>query len=450
MTKNNRIRLTLKYTSFMSVVLVASLIIIYIVSERARHEAFQGTLRSEAITKANLFLENKVDAAMMQHIYLNNTQFINEVEVAVYTPDFKMLYHDAAEHDIVKETPEMIREICERGEMSLPAPKGYQAVGILYNIPPAPRAEREGTTANDEALADEVAFPSAQGARGTKGGGLIVTAAAHDGYGEAHMAALRHTLLCIFLIAVVLMTLVGYLLATLTIRPIERALASQKMFASNVSHELRTPLAAVMGELGLALQRERTPADYQERIGRALNDASRMSDTIIGLLNLARAEYDASQIKMEPIRIDELLMDVAEELLRAKPDYRVNVSFEGAPSTPSEGGLGVVANRYLLALALRNLMDNNCKYSADHTSSVVIHPGEHLLVTFTDRGPGMSTEEQRDLFRPFFRGASTTTAGHGIGMALVERIVRLHDFTIDVSSKVGHGTTFSLRMKVES
>ena len=155
--KNNRILLTLKYTFFMSVVLVTSLIIIYIVSDRARHESFQGTLRSEAITKANLFLENKVDVSTMQHIYLNNTQFINEVEVAVYTPDFKMLYHDAAEHDIVKETHEMIQQICEKGEMSIEVDKGYQAVGILYK------------------------------------GKYVVTAAAHDGYGEANMVTLRNT-----------------------------------------------------------------------------------------------------------------------------------------------------------------------------------------------------------------------------------------------------------------
>ena len=134
-------------------------------------------------------------------------------------------------------------------------------------------------------------------------GKYVVTAAAHDGYGEANMVTLRNTLLSILLVSILLMLVAGYVLATLTIRPIERALTAQKMFASNVSHELRTPLAAIMGELGLALQKERTPEDYQGRISRALDDASRMSDTIIGLLNLARAEYDASQIKMESIRV---------------------------------------------------------------------------------------------------------------------------------------------------
>lgn len=108
---NSYIHTTLKYTCVMSAVLITSLIIIYFVSDHARHVAFQHTLRSEAITKANLFLEGRVEAETMQHIYLNNTQFINEVEVAIYTPDFEVLYHDATQHDIVKETRQMIDEI---------------------------------------------------------------------------------------------------------------------------------------------------------------------------------------------------------------------------------------------------------------------------------------------------------------------------------------------------
>lgn len=342
----------------------------------------------------------------MQHIYLNNTQFINEVEVAVYTCDFKMLYHDAAEHDIVKETKRMVHEICNKGEMEIEVDKGYQAVGILYK------------------------------------GKYVVTAAAHDGYGETNMAALRNTLFLIFLVSIVLMAIVGYILATLTIRPIERALSGQKMFASNVSHELRTPLAAIMGELGLALQKERTPEDYQGRISRALDDASRMSDTIIGLLNLARAEYDASQINMESIRVDELLMDVIEELLRAKPDYHVNLSFEDTPESDNE--VSVKANRYLLALAFRNLIENNCKYSPDHTSCITIQAHHGLSIIFADNGIGMSPTERRNLFNIFYRGSNHTEGGHGIGMALVQRIMALHKAIIDVKTKEGHGTKFTV------
>ncbi len=402
---DNRVILTLKYTAVMSAVLLCSLVIIYLTSDKARHTSFRNTLRSEAITKANLYLEDKVDAQTMQHIYLNNTQFINEVEVAVYTKDFEMLYHDAAQHDIIKETSEMIRDIIAKGELDIPVGSGYQAVGILY-------MDR-----------------------------YVVTAAAHDGYGETNMASLRRTLLLIFIVSILLMLAVGYYLANMTIRPIERALVSQKMFVSNVSHELRTPLAAIMGELGLALQKERSPEDYQERIERALDDTNRMSEIVIGLLNMARAEYDASQIKMETVRVDELLMDVRDALLRARPEYHINISFAHEPESEEE--VCVNANRYLMALAFRNLIENNCKFSSDHTSEVVIRTGGTLEISFADKGIGMTREEQKHIFQMFYRG-SGENSGHGIGMAMVQRILSLHGARIVINTKEGHGTCFRI------
>ena len=396
----------------MSAVLIVSLIIVYLMSDHARHNAFRHTLRSEAITKANLFLEHRVDAETMQHIYLNNTQFINEVEVAVYTPDFEMLYHDAAQHDIVKETQQMISEICQQGEMDLVVEAGYQAIGILYE------------------------------------GKYVVTAAAHDGYGEANMEALRHTLFIILIVSVVLMLVIGYILATMTIRPIERALNSQKMLVSNVSHELRTPLASIIGELDLAIQRQRTPEDYQQRIANALSDAHRMSGIIVGLLNMARAEYDKSQIKMEPIRIDELVMEVREQLLRANPAFHINIEYDDSlMREESDECLLIQANHYLLALAFRNLIENNCKYSTDKTSSVTLFLDDgHPAISFVDHGIGMSSKDAASVCQPFFRAKTHTVEGHGIGMALAQRIFTLHKGQLQVISKEGHGTTFWVKL----
>ncbi len=389
-------------------VLCTSLIIVYIMSDRARHTAFSQTLRSEAITKANLFIEHRVDAETMQHIYLNNTQFINEVEVAVYTTDFEMLYHDAAQHDIVKETREMIEEICQSGEKDIEVAAGYQAVGLLYN------------------------------------GQYVVTAAAHDGYGEANLLALRRTLLLIFVVSIVLMLVIGYILATMTIRPIERALTSQKMLVSNVSHELRTPLAAIIGELDLALQRQRTSEEYQHRITNALGDAHRMSNIIVGLLNMARAEYDKSQIKMEPIRMDELLMEIREELLRANASYHISIEYDSSLLADAVDDVLIIqGNHYLLSLALRNLIENNCKYSDNLTSTVCIYTKEgHLCLSMSDSGIGMSDVEQKHIFTPFYRANRQQVEGHGIGMALAKRIISLHGGDIRVSSKEGYGTTF--------
>lgn len=69
----------------------------------------------------------------MQSIYLNNRQFIDEVEVAVYTPDFRILYHDALHNDIIKETPGMIDEIVRKKEIDFRT-GDYQGIGILYEF----------------------------------------------------------------------------------------------------------------------------------------------------------------------------------------------------------------------------------------------------------------------------------------------------------------------------
>ena len=123
--------LTLQYAGLTAAVFFVFVIAVYYVSEHSRSNAFFRNLQSEAITKAHLFLNNQVDAKTMQSIYLNNQKFINEVEVAVYTTDFKILYHDALQNDIIKETPEMVERILKRKNISFYVDE-YQAIGLVY------------------------------------------------------------------------------------------------------------------------------------------------------------------------------------------------------------------------------------------------------------------------------------------------------------------------------
>ena len=146
-----RTALTLRYTCITAAVFLVFITAIYYVSEHSRSNAFFRNLKSEAITKAHLFLNNQVDAETMQSIYLNNKKFIDEVEVAVYDTDFRMLYHDALQNDIIKETPEMIERILQKKEIDFYI-EDYQGVGIIYTF---------------------------------EGKDYIVTAAAYDGYGYA-------------------------------------------------------------------------------------------------------------------------------------------------------------------------------------------------------------------------------------------------------------------------
>ena len=175
---------------------------------------------------------------------------------------------------------------------------------------------------------------------------------------------------------------------------LEVSFNSQKMFVSNVSHEMRTPLAALIAELDLALQKERTEQQYRAAMENALQDARRMNKLIDGLLNLAKADYQKEQIKMQDIRLDELLLDVREYVLKAHPDYTINLLFE-QEDADDDRLITVTGNHYLLSIAFSNLMENNCKYSADKASFVQIsYWDKWAIVRLSDAGIGMTDVEK--------------------------------------------------------
>ena len=405
-----RTALTLKNTCVTATVFLLCMVMIYLVSEHTRSKTFFHDLKSEAVTKAHLFLQNQVDAPTMQSIYLNNKKFINEVEVAIYTTDFRMLYHDAIQNDIIKEDQRMVDKILREKEIEFYIDK-YQGIGMLYSF---------------------------------GGKEYIVTAAAYDGYGYDNLFELQNTLFVLFIIGLSLLFIACYYLARTALKPIrdivkeaetitgsqidrrlpvknekdelgelsiafnalldrlETSFNSQKMFVSNVSHELRTPLAALIAELGLSLQKERTGEQYRKAMENVLQDARRMTKLIDGLLNLAKADYQKEQIKMQEIRLDELLLDARNFILRAHPDHHIELLFE-QEEADDDRLITVRGNLYLLNIAFSNLIENNCKYSADNSSFIQISFLEKwTIIRLSDDGIGMPEMEKQHLFTLFY------------------------------------------------
>lgn len=450
-----RTALTFKYTCVTAAIFLLCTVLIYLVSEHTRDQTFFRNLRGEGATKANLFLAGQVDARTMQSVYLNNRRFINEVEVAVYTADFQMLYHDAVHNDIVKETREMINEILQKKEIEFHVGK-YQGIGMVYPY---------------------------------KGKAYIVTAAAYDGYGYDNLAGLRETLAVLFVVGLSLLFVAGYFLARMSLKPIRNIVAeaetitashidrripvknerdelgelsiafnallnrletsfeAQKMFVSNVSHELRTPLAALTAELDVALQKERTTEQYQLALQNMLQDAKRMTRLIDGLLNLAKADYCKEEISMREVRLDELLLDVRTLVLRAHSDYNVELLF-GNEEDDDDRMITTLGNPYLLNIAFSNLIENNCKYSENRSSIVQISSHDKWsVVRMTDNGFGMSDKDKEHLFTLFYRGGGEKRVeGHGIGMTLSQKIIHLHGGDISVHSEQDKGTSFVVKL----
>jgi signal transduction histidine kinase len=228
---------------------------------------------------------------------------------------------------------------------------------------------------------------------------------------------------------------------------LENSFDAQKQFVSNVSHELRTPLATITAELELSAIKDRTQEEYKTVIKNALADAKRMARLSNGLLDLAKASYDPSEITFKPVRIDEVLLDARQQVLKSNPDYHISVVFE--QEIEDADNISVSGNEYLLKVAFMNLIENGCKFSPDHQSTVniIIEPNFTIL-QFTDQGIGISTTDLPDIFTPFFRGSNKSFAdGNGIGLSLTHKIIQLHKGQIFVVSTPNKGTTFTIKLK---
>nr|WP_262895148.1 HAMP domain-containing sensor histidine kinase [Hymenobacter jeongseonensis] len=231
---------------------------------------------------------------------------------------------------------------------------------------------------------------------------------------------------------------------------LQSAFAGQRTFVRDASHELRTPLTALIGELEVALlQAERSPAEYRRVLQCTLDSSRQLNELTNGLLQIARASDDPSQVPMAKVRLDELLLQAHEQLLRRHPTCRVDLDFGEADDS---GAYVVRGNEALLLSAMLNVLDNACKFSAGNNGTVtatLARTGATLTLLVADEGPGLSGADLQQVFVPFFRAASARAVpGHGIGLPLAARIMALHGGVIRVESEVGQGTQVWLEWPV--
>jgi signal transduction histidine kinase len=212
-----------------------------------------------------------------------------------------------------------------------------------------------------------------------------------------------------------------------------------------VSHELRTPLAS-MRLLVDGLLRDETldPSKTREYLGlMAVENArlSRLIDNVLTFSRLDRSRQPLACERIDPATVVEAAVAAARE---RHPSRTIDVT--GAGALPP-----VDADPDALVTALLNLLDNAAKYSpAD--APISVHASEavgHVLLAVRDRGIGIPAAEQRRIFRRFYqvdRRLARGTSGVGLGLSLVDEILRAHGGTVDVVSEPGAGSTFTMRL----
>ncbi|MCF0130673.1 MAG: ATP-binding protein [Pseudobutyrivibrio sp.] len=218
-------------------------------------------------------------------------------------------------------------------------------------------------------------------------------------------------------------------------------LSSAKMrqdFTANVSHELKTPLTAISGYAEL-LENDMVSDDNKHHF---YQEIKRNADRLVTLINdiIRLSELDRSEKRPEFEKIDlfEVASQQMEALLINAKKRNIEIIFQGEHTT-------LTANSQMIAELIDNLVQNAIRYNNDGGKVwVTVTSQDGATIIVRDNGIGIPKDERQRVFERFYRvdkSRSKATGGTGLGLAIVKHIVELHDGNIELTSKVGEGTT---------
>ena len=224
---------------------------------------------------------------------------------------------------------------------------------------------------------------------------------------------------------------------------VQEAFERQRGFTAEASHQLRTPLTALLGQVEVALRRERDGAEYQRVLGSVHRQADRLRKVVESLLFLARSDADAGLPNREAVDLGAWLPEHVLTGWAGHPraaDIRVE-------ATPTKADVHPV----LLGELVDVLVDNACKYSPPGTPITVrVGPvGAGAEVSVEDAGVGVGEADAARIFEPFVRSAEARRRGvdgSGLGLAVAKRIADAHDGRLAVTSTPGRGSRFAFRL----
>jgi signal transduction histidine kinase len=429
---------------------------IYLSSAKFRKEDFYNRLINKAISTANLvFNEREIDVNSVLRIEGDKPVFLQNEKIIII--DFKndAIYNSDENSDII-----IRNDVLERVRLGYTVTykqDSYEVLGTLYY------------TTYDR---------------------YVVIAAATDIDGALHLEKLKKILAVVFLLSLLLFFIVGWFYSGRAIKPIsdvvkkveeisisslnlrvfegngkdeigrlaktfnkmlerlETSFSMQKDFIANASHELRTPLTSINGQLEVLMMKDRSTEEYKSALASVLDDIKSLIDLSNRLLLIARTSAEGPDNLYKKTRIDEILWQAQEEMKKYNKDYCINISMDGSLNDSDQ--MIVIGDEYLLRVAVTNIIDNACKYSTDTTVNIKLqHSKKGLEVVFEDKGIGISEEDLQKVFEPFYRGSNAHSfPGSGIGLQLVNQIIKMHNGALSLSSKIGIGTKVTVLLPV--
>jgi signal transduction histidine kinase len=219
-------------------------------------------------------------------------------------------------------------------------------------------------------------------------------------------------------------------------------LDTRQTLLRDISHELRSPLARMQLALGLA---RRTGANLQQELDRIESEAERLDALIGEILSLSRLDDPVSRLQREDVDLHELLDTLCEAARLEASARQISVDLQCAPALRYQG------DRELLYRAAENVLRNAVRFSPDGgkvlVSAAALPHGLQLRIE--DQGHGVPAKSLQRIFEPFYRVADARdrdSGGHGIGLAIAARVIRLHDGRIEAANLPAGGFAITISL----
>ncbi|MBC9930538.1 sensor histidine kinase [Chitinophaga qingshengii] len=440
-----RNRLSLQFTFLFAVLLLMLLAGIYSLVERNRKISFYDKLEDRAKTMAQFYLaEDNLSRESFLAVLKKYPRSLNQEVIRIYNHQFEPVF---IKEDTIRWDKATLLQVAKDKRMRFTR-HGQQVCAIYY-------ADNSGN--------------------------FIIVATATDSAGIENMRTLAWIMTLAFLASLLITYILGRIFSRMALTPInhlidnvrsirassldkrlhvnehktdeidalsitinhllehlEQSFEAQRVFIANASHELRTPITAILGEAEIALLQNRSTTEYKATLSNVVEDATRLTHLISSLLELAQANMDTHDLQQ--VRMNELLWEVVDEW-SDNGKYPVRLSFRFGLDVSR---VTMQGQRHLLFIALGNVVKNAIKFSAGEEVYCELHSTDtHIHISVADKGIGIPEGETEKIFRPFYRSANAMSfTGFGIGLSLTEKIVRLHNGTIQADSANGYGTTF--------
>ncbi|MBK9256842.1 MAG: HAMP domain-containing histidine kinase [Saprospiraceae bacterium] len=446
-----RTKLTLQFIFIVALLLIISHIFIYITFSNKIKSEFYKSLESKALMTAEMLVKNHsltpiepiIESAHSEDIILPSKE-----KILIYNSSFQKVYA-FNQSDFIPES--VLKEIRKANNLKFRF-KEYEALGLNY----------KNKLNEDYILVSQAMFVSDD------------------------LDSLRNILIISFFVVIFFVGIGGMVFAKQTLSPIARIMnqldevfpsqigkrlavnntkdelsrlsatfnklldrtedtfLTQKGFLSNISHEIKNPLTTIITQLDVALERERSVEEYRSTLNSISADMLNMKDITEQLMHLARISSDDHKVVFENLRLDEIIWQVKSEIRKNHSDYSFRINTDSLPD--NSDSLIISGNEQLVKLSIGNLLINACKFSPDHTAGIRLFISDENLIAveISDKGPVIKMEERDLIFKPFYRSPATShIKGTGIGLPLVNNILKLHKATVRITSSE-YGNIFTV------